>query len=282
VWFGSNSYAPDLLLLNPSTGTFLVTTSNGTNTGSMDTLVNGLQMNFDGSVDSFIVSANILGPLGMIDEGKEQAGIMYGNDHDNFIKLVITANNGDPQVEFYGEFDGQRVPSSMSVPIRNLSNVQYAELGLIGNPTNLLVEAVFRISWSNAESLTIKMNNSIAITNPGRFFDVATKGGIIATHEGGKTFTATYSHFGISRLGATPCNPQSTPDVATPNVPFASGNITIGATTSAINLTGTTMTPSSTGSDSHNVASSALPHKRTTISSFICMTLSSIVFHLIY
>src|SRR5690606_2682168 len=87
-----NQYQPSLI--DPQTaGGLLWMTTNGTSTSGGNarldnTLVNALQVDFDGTGQVFEIRTRISQGLSDISTGYEQAGIFFGPDQDNYLKLV--------------------------------------------------------------------------------------------------------------------------------------------------------------------------------------------------
>ncbi|HMO27074.1 MAG TPA: hypothetical protein PKB10_12480, partial [Tepidisphaeraceae bacterium] len=87
-----NEYQPSLLDIDPNAGVLRVTTtgnsSQGSNSNADNSQVNALETQFNGTTSGFAINARLIGPLGYLNETNEQAGIYFGPDADNYIKLA--------------------------------------------------------------------------------------------------------------------------------------------------------------------------------------------------
>ncbi len=192
------SYNSSLLDIDTSgLGTLKVTTTAGSNGGTNDnTLVNGLQTLFDGRAGKSIISTTLVGPLSDLNEGYRQAGVMFGPDQDNYIKLVAIAQDGNPALQFYSEQKGVGTTIS-TVPLSNPSTLQSLELRLLNDPQTGVVQAAYRFDNSSdfqalPESVVLKGGQL------GHYFDAQSKGGIMTTHKNSLTpITVSFDQFGV-------------------------------------------------------------------------------------
>ena len=87
-----NEHQPALLDLRTAEGLLYLTTTGTSAAGGPfegdNSLVNGLQTQFNGATGSFTITVRLKGPLTNIDTASEQAGILFGPDQDNYVKLV--------------------------------------------------------------------------------------------------------------------------------------------------------------------------------------------------
>src|SRR5690606_23483118 len=102
-----NQYQPQLIDLDTTTGVLkLTTTGNSSNGGPRDgdnTLVNGLETQFDATTSGWSITARLLGPLTNLAFPYQQGGIFFGPDQHNHVKLVAVAHNGGQFLEFVDE-----------------------------------------------------------------------------------------------------------------------------------------------------------------------------------
>ncbi len=197
------SYKPSLLDLDLSTDTLRVTTdaTAGTNGGNDNTLVNGLQTNFDGRAGRAMITTKLLGSLSYLDAGVEQAGVMFGPNDDSYIKLVARAlpNGGGTGLEFYFEDEGLGARRGELLPILNPESVQSLELKLLTDPQAGTVRAAYEITRPTGAIETGKFDSFVVLKGDdlGKFFAAQSKAGIITSNKGGTPFTATFDQFAI-------------------------------------------------------------------------------------
>jgi hypothetical protein len=191
------SYNSSLLDIDTSgLGTLKVTTAAGSNGGTNNTLVNGLQTLFDGRAGKSVISTTLVGPLNNLNGGLRQAGVMFGPDQDNYIKLVAIAQNGNPALQFYSEQKGVGTVIS-TVPLSNPSTLQSLELRLLNDPRTGTVQAAYRLNSSTIQALP----GSVVLKGGqlGRYFDTQSKGGITTTHKNSPTpITVAFDQFAIT------------------------------------------------------------------------------------
>jgi len=101
-----NEYQPSLLHITndllqlKTTGT----SAAGGNYGTDNTLVNGLGTQFDATAGAFTITAKLKGPLSNLNAPSEQAGVMFGPDQDNYVKVVVAAtSSGGQTLQFTDE-----------------------------------------------------------------------------------------------------------------------------------------------------------------------------------
>ena len=130
----SDSYQSGLLDLNTAApGTLAVTTTAGSNAGTDNTQVNGLQLRYDSSLDDSTVRARLIGPFDQFNSGSRQGGIMFGTNQDNYVKLAVTNKNGVPKLELFSEVGGTGTSVS-TVTLPNPATLQTLDLYLIPDP----------------------------------------------------------------------------------------------------------------------------------------------------
>ena len=83
--------------------TTIGTATTGSNYNADNTLVNGVETSFNASTGAFQITARLVGPLTYIAEPSEQAGISFGPDQDNYVKLVAVSQPGGTFVQFIDE-----------------------------------------------------------------------------------------------------------------------------------------------------------------------------------
>ncbi|MBJ7357901.1 malectin domain-containing carbohydrate-binding protein [Nocardioides sp.] len=198
---GSSSYDPTKLhLTTTGSGTLAIDSTGATGAGSPanadNTLVNGLQVPFDGDGGTFTLSARSLGSPTQLDAGSEQLGVMLGADQDNFVKLAVINRGGVPGVELYGETGGTGATVGTAVILPSPATITSIDLALVGKTSTRTVKAAYRI---NGGTWTV-LDTSFAVpaAAAGKVFGARTYGGLLATNKGGAPFTATFDSFGVS------------------------------------------------------------------------------------
>ena len=158
----------------------------GTNAGSTNTQANALQIGFD-SRRPFKIETRVTEPfIGRIPAGNQAVGLFMGQDQDNYIKLVITANkngngNGGKGIQFASEVGGTLTNNPTgNNPTITLPNTGNVDLRLTGNPVTNQVKAYYRIG-SNAESAWQLIGT---IAAPASYFGASLPAGILSTHAG--------------------------------------------------------------------------------------------------
>lgn len=199
------SYDRSLLDIAPSLGTLSMTTTTGSNGGSDNTLVNGLQTKFDGRAAKSIISTRLVGPLNNMTTFNQQGGVMFGPDQDNYIKLVARVqSDGSLGLQFYSEKKGvgTTIASVGSIgPIANPSTLQSLDLMLLGDPRTGTVQAAYRAISTTNDTGIVTLPNSVLLKGGqlGQYFAAQSKAGIITSSKGSTTpITLTFDNFAIS------------------------------------------------------------------------------------
>lgn len=196
----TTSYDPSrLTLATGGQGTLSIATTDGINANATNSLDNGLCLAFDGRVTTFNVTTRLLGPLNFT-KSFQQAGLMFGPNQNNYIKLVtgVLKTGAQPTIHLAGEFDGVLTsdPPIAEVPLPNQASIQSLDLYLTGDPNTGVVEGSYRIN----DGLVQRLPGSITLTGEqrSRFFDKNANGCVLATHRLSNTaFNARFDRFAI-------------------------------------------------------------------------------------
>lgn len=205
-----SQYQQSLIDLDTTAGVLRITTNgtstSGGNSRNDNTLVNALEVDFDGTGQSFEVRTKIVGGLSAISEGYEQGGIFFGPDQDNWIKLVALWHVGDggPRLEFADEYsDGAGGTFSTVTNGRvfagNWSSASTLDLRLVLNPATGVVGAYYKIdaaaSWTQVpHSITVPAAQRAA------FFSTLAKAGLIQFDKSdAQNLTVAYDFFTVER-----------------------------------------------------------------------------------
>ncbi len=205
-----NQYQPSLIDLQTAGGLLWMTT-NGTSTSGGNarldnTLVNALQVDFDGTGQVFEIRTRISQGLSDISTGYEQAGIFFGPDQDNYLKLVALwhTDDGGSRLEFTDEYsDGvggtYSTVSNGRVFVGSWSEVDTLDLRLVANPTTGVVTAWYKLDgaadWSQVpHSITVPTDKRSA------FFTNLAKAGLIQFDKSdAQNLTVAYDWFTVER-----------------------------------------------------------------------------------
>ena len=92
----STEYNPALINLQPASGLLSITTTGNSSAGGPwegdNTLVDGLQTQFNATTGAFSITTRLKGPLSFMNAASDQGGLMFGPDDDNYVKFVAEAS----------------------------------------------------------------------------------------------------------------------------------------------------------------------------------------------
>lgn len=151
-----NQYNPAQIELSPTTGTLVLTATQGSN-ASANTLKNGLQVGIN-ATQPFTITTRLKGPFTNLTTASQQGGIFLGSSQDNYVKLVIINSSSGTNglgLQFFQEQNGVRssVGSIGTAPqIKNLdwASINTLDLYLKGDPATGTVTAAYRINSDTA------------------------------------------------------------------------------------------------------------------------------------
>ncbi|MDQ3441627.1 MAG: Ig-like domain-containing protein, partial [Planctomycetota bacterium] len=215
-----NQYNGSLIDLDTAAGVLKITTSGnsaaGGNYNGDNTLVNGLETQFNATTSGFAITARLKGPLSFIDNPAEQAGIMFGPDQDNYIKLVAAAQPGGGFVQFIDEqttngaynhvLAGSNVNNTYT-NVGSFSSITSLDLRLVGDAATGKVTAFYAINGG----AFVKISSELTLTGSKKtaFFSSAGRAGLIAMHKNDLgAMTAVFDKFEIT-AGTTPVEQPS-------------------------------------------------------------------------
>jgi fibronectin type 3 domain-containing protein len=202
-----DDYQPSLLDIDPAAGVLRITTTGtsaaGSNSNADNTLVNALETQFDGTTSGFTITARVIGPLSYLNETNEQAGIYFGPDQDNYIKLVAAFTSSGARLMFLMEHDANGVitqiggASSDLVNIGSFAGINTLDLRLIGNASTGTVSAFYAVNGGNFVKLA--SDRSVPAARQAAFFNAASRAGVMAYHKHNNSpITATFDFFEIT------------------------------------------------------------------------------------
>jgi glucose/arabinose dehydrogenase/N-acetylneuraminic acid mutarotase len=178
---GGNGYDPPKLAV--AGGTLRVTTTPGIAYLGANAQANALGVGFAAPNQTTAIRTSIVNaPAGT---GKnEQAGLYFGSDQDNYVKLVLLSSAAGTRVELLMEIDGQRMAGFSSAPVQAAGAT--VALTLVADPTDRSVRGSFSVGAAAPTSVG-------TVTAPGELFSFDGAGidpaigtrsfaGIMATH----------------------------------------------------------------------------------------------------
>ena len=198
----TSSYDKTLLDLNTSgQGTLNVTSTAGSNTNTDNVLVNGLCLPFDGRGGTFAVTTRLLGPLTGLATAYQQAGLMFGPDQFNHIKLtagvqVTSPTPGKPWIQFSQELGDASNPVSQLVSLPVTASITFLDLQLVGDPVAKTVQAMYRVN----DGIWVTLPLRATLSNPvaSRFFDARANGCMFTTNKNTTPITTAFDRFAVT------------------------------------------------------------------------------------
>ena len=221
-----NQYQPSLIHLNTGAGELDVSSQSpssapggipGTNYGTDNTLVNGLETEFDASTQGFTITARVKGPLSQLNNSYDGATVYFGPDQDNYVKLdaEYDAAQGGQVLQFTDEQTGTTHTINTYTKIGSFTNIQTLDLRLTGNAATGMVTA----SYSLNGGTYVSVSGTVALTDVEQttFFNATARAGIfVATKNTSAPITVPYTHFEIDPGTPITTAPQATVSVIHP------------------------------------------------------------------
>ena len=148
----------------------------------------------------------------------DQAGIYFGPDQDNFVKLIPEFGNSGNVLQFRDELGGSTTPtlpsSVQNVNIGSFASISTLDLRLSGDPSTGKVSAYYAINGGSFVKLAADL--TLTGANKTAFFNSTSRTGILAfTKNTGAAMTATFDGFDIK--AGTPNSGQPTITNVRPN-----------------------------------------------------------------
>lgn len=211
-----NQYQPSLIDLDTAAGVLKLTSTGtsttGSNTDGQNSLVNALETQFDATTSGFKITARLLGPLTNINTAPQQAGIYFGPDQDNYVKLVAIAQNGNTYIQFLDEQKsgtGYVHALGFNTLIQtSFVGVNTLDLQLVGDAGTGKVQAYYSINNQGFSKFTPEL--TLTGTKKSEFFNATGRAGVIALNKGAPAITATYDSFKIEAGSTVAARPTVT------------------------------------------------------------------------
>ena len=198
-----NQYQPGLIDLDTNARVLRITAAGtataASNSGSDNSQQNLLETQFDGTTSGFTVSARLIGPLTYLNAAYEQAGISFGPDQDNYIKLVALRHTDGEQLQFKDELGGlSSLPdSSTRFGIGAFANVQTLDLRLVGDAATGRVSAFYSVNGAAFQKVGIEY--TLNASQRAAFFTADARAGLTVSKKNALApITATFDSFEIT------------------------------------------------------------------------------------
>jgi hypothetical protein len=183
----------------------ITTTGNlsaGSNYNGDNTLTNGVETMFDATTGAFQITARLIGPISYIAEPSEQAGISFGPDQDNYVKVVAVGRPEGTRLQFTDEqLSGTTYNHVLdqNINIGAFSTITSLDLRLIANASTGVVSAYYSVNGG----AFIKFSSELTLsgTRKSQFFSATAKAGLVAAHKNNNgAITATFDRFAIEPI----------------------------------------------------------------------------------
>jgi glucose/arabinose dehydrogenase/N-acetylneuraminic acid mutarotase len=153
----SSGYEPDKLLVDFSTGTFKISTTAGIASTNSNSQVNQLAVGIDAPSQVSVITTTLINPPAGTGNN-EQAGLWFGNDQDNYVKLAVLSTPTGTVIQFLLEKGGvQIVKKNTGKLVLNTSRVS---LQLKADPVSKVVTALYKINngpWTNLSAYSVPL-----------------------------------------------------------------------------------------------------------------------------
>ena len=204
-------YLPANLAVDTAAGTLKITTTKGIAFKTTDSQDNTLGIGIDAPDHVSVLTTSIVNPPA--GTGKyEQAGLWFGNNEDNYVKLVVMSTPTGTKIQHLMEVNGAQA-NARNTAVLNLAGATVS-LTLRANPTDQTIAASYRVNGGSSRSVG-------TYTAPAEFFssDAAGIDPTIGTRSFGGVFTShrsatspvTYTFDSFSLTDAAPPPPPPPP-----------------------------------------------------------------------
>lgn len=205
-----DQYQAGAIDLDLTTGRLRLTSvgskSAGLNSGVDNSLINALETQFDGNQSGFVIETRLIGPLSNLNTRIEQAGIYFGADQDNFVKLVVGRNLNGQFLSFEDEFtnatggvSSTRNGTNAQTNIGSFASISTLDLRLVGDAATGKMTAYYRVNSDNGAYTKVAFDITIAPEKRSTFFNSASRAGLLAAHKNSAgAITATFDYFSIT------------------------------------------------------------------------------------
>ena len=209
---GGNGYLPEKLSVDTAQGVFKIQTTPGGASGTENGQDNALGVGIAAPNQAFILETTVVNPPAGSGE-YEQAGLWFGNDQDNYVKVIVLSTPSGTVIEYLIEVNGTRPSRPKQSAVLDLTS-STATLTMRANPFKRTIEATYRVDGGTEQVIG-------TFTAPPEFFSfdaagidprIGTRsfGGVFATHRGGSPLTYTFDSFSVveDTSVANPATPE--------------------------------------------------------------------------
>lgn len=192
-----NQKVPSLIDLN--NGRLTLTATKGSSVGGINTLKNALQVGLD-ATQTFTVSTRLKGPLTNLTAASQQAGIFFGPNDDNYVKLVVGKASNGLRIQLFRELNG--ISSSVDLAtVPNSASLRTLDLYLTGDAERKTFSAAYRLNSDTGARLRLDQNFRLPQNLTDRFFGNATnaRAGILVYTDQAPEVPISFFSFGIAQ-----------------------------------------------------------------------------------
>ncbi len=255
-----NELDNDLIDLATDAGQLLITSGggavDGSNFGTDNSLINGLQVPFDGSEDWLVHTRVGLDgdTLDGFDTAFEQAGLLVGPTQDNYVKLVFGHDGTQNTVQFLAEqpdgsggldfaLGNSGATSNVSgITGVDLSTAAFVDLWLAGDADTGVISAQYRIDGG----VTVRFTETFDAPLNTFFREEQNRAGLIVVHKNDDApITAAFDDFEVTNDELPPTRltvRESRPDAGDDDV-FRDSFIAVDLAIPNASIDGSTLTP---------------------------------------
>ncbi len=183
----NTEYQPALIDLDTSAGILKLTTTGSSANGGPNegdnSLVNGVQTEFDATQGAFYITTRLIGPLSYISKPSQQGGIFFSPDQDNYVKVVAVSQPAGNFLQFVDESKSgstwvHQLGSNSLVSIGSFATINTLDLYLTGDAGTGKLTAYYRINDGTLTKLSQELTLSGAAKSA--IFTTTARAGLIA------------------------------------------------------------------------------------------------------
>ncbi|HEX8342898.1 MAG TPA: Ig-like domain-containing protein, partial [Tepidisphaeraceae bacterium] len=195
-----SDYDASLIDLDTTAGVLKITAAGtASNSGPDNALQNLLETQFDGTTSGFSITTRLITPRTYLTAPYQQAGLSFGPDQDNFIKVVALRHDAGTFLQFKDELGGlASLPDDQTrFNIGSFAGINTLDLRLVGDAATGRVSAFYSI---NGQSF-VKVNREYTLNSAQRaaFFTAESRAGLMVGKKNALApITATFDSFEIT------------------------------------------------------------------------------------
>ena len=200
---GSQGGTAGQLDINTAKGTLALTADYSTSKPTA-----ALETAFDGTTRGFTITSRLIGPLSNLLHSSDVAGIYFGPDQNNAVKLTAIHTDTGDFLQFSAVVNGTTTTavSTTYVNIGKFSAITSLDLQLIGDAVTGQVSARYALNGKSYTKLATTL--TVPSASKAAFFNSAAKTGVLVSDRHGP-ITATFDSFAID-AGVTAYVPVAT------------------------------------------------------------------------